>query len=82
MAPLGLIGAVGAALTPVMFAYGGWQTASFVAAEMRDPRRDLARGLLWGVIGVVTLYAAVAFTCVYVLGAGGPGRRRARRRAR
>ena len=31
-----------AALTPVMFAYGGWQTASFVAGEMRDPRRDLA----------------------------------------
>ena len=59
------------ALTPVMFAYGGWQTASFVAAEMRDPRRDLARGLLMGVIGVVILYTAVAFTCVAVLGPAG-----------
>ena len=29
-----------------MFAYGDWQTASFVAAEMRDPRRDLVRALL------------------------------------
>ncbi len=37
---------IGAALTPVMFSYGGWQTASFVAGEMRNPRRDLARGLL------------------------------------
>ena len=63
-----MIGAIGAALTPVMFAYGGWQTSSFVAGEMRDPRRDLARGVLMGVIGVVVLYAAVAFTCVYVLG--------------
>jgi APA family basic amino acid/polyamine antiporter len=54
-----------------MFAYGGWQTASFVAAEMRDPRRDLARGLLLGVVGVVALYAAVAFTCVTVLGPAG-----------
>ena len=71
LAPLGLLAAIGAALTPVMFAYGGWQTTSFVAAEMRDPRRDLARGLLWGVIGVVTLYAAVAFTCVHVLGPDG-----------
>jgi len=69
--PLGLIGAIGAALTPVMFAYGGWQTSSFVAGEMRDPRRDLARGLLLGVIGVVLLYTAVAFTCVYVLGPAG-----------
>jgi basic amino acid/polyamine antiporter, APA family len=67
----GMIGAIGAALTPVMFAYGGWQTASFVAAEMRDPRRDLAKGVLLGVAGVVLLYAAVAFTCVYVLGPDG-----------
>ena len=68
---LDTLGAIGAALTPVMFAYGGWQTASFVAAEMRDPRRDLARGLLLGVIGVILLYTAVAFTCVFVLGPDG-----------
>jgi APA family basic amino acid/polyamine antiporter len=55
----------------VMFAYGGWQTSSFVAGEMRDPRRDLARGVLIGVAGVVLLYTAVAFTCVYVLGPAG-----------
>ena len=30
----GMISAIGAAMTPVMFAYGGWQTASFVAAEI------------------------------------------------
>lgn len=68
---LGLIAAIGAALTPVMFSYGGWQTASFVAAEMRDPRRDLARGLLLGVSGVVLLYTAVAFICVFTLGPEG-----------
>jgi basic amino acid/polyamine antiporter, APA family len=61
----------GAALTPVMFAYGGWQTASFVSGEMRDPRRDLARGLLVGVCGVIVLYTAVNFVCLYALGAGG-----------
>jgi len=60
-----------AALTPVMFAYGGWQTSSFVAGEMRNPRRDLARGLLLGVVGVVVLYTAVAFTCMLVLGPQG-----------
>jgi len=76
MAP-GTLGAIGAALTPVMFAYGGWQTASFVAAEMRDPRRDLARGLLLGVIGVILLYTGVAFACVYALGPGGLAETRA-----
>ena len=67
----GMVAAIGAAMTPVMFSYGGWQTASFVAAEMRDPRRDLVRALLWGVAGVVILYTAVAFVCVYALGPAG-----------
>ena len=65
---VGLLTAIGAAMTPVMFAYGGWQTASFVAGEMREPRRDLARGLLIGVCGVVLLYLAVNFAYLYALG--------------
>jgi APA family basic amino acid/polyamine antiporter len=68
---LGVLAAIGAAMTPVMFAYGGWQTASFVATEMRNPRRDLVRALLLGVAGVVILYTAVAFVCVYALGPDG-----------
>jgi APA family basic amino acid/polyamine antiporter len=59
--------AIGAALTPVMFAYGGWQTASFCAGEMKDPKRDLARGLLVGVAGVILLYCLVAFVCVHAM---------------
>ena len=55
-------------MTAVMFSYGGWQTSSFVAGEMRNPQRDLARGLLLGVAGVVILYTAVAFVCVHALG--------------
>jgi APA family basic amino acid/polyamine antiporter len=70
-ASLDLLTAFGAALTPVMFAYGGWQTSGFVAGEMRDPRRDLARGLVLGVLGVVALYLAVSYVCVAALGAGG-----------
>lgn len=62
---------VGAAMVPVAFAYGGWQTATFVAAEIRDPRRDLSRGLLLGVSGVVALYLAVNLACLRVLGPGG-----------
>ena len=69
--PASMIAAIGAAMTPVMFAYGGWQTASFVAGEMRDPRRDLVRALLLGVTGVAILYTAVAFVCVYALGPSG-----------
>ena len=58
-------------MIPVAFAYGGWQTASFVAGEMRDPRRDLSRGLFMGVAGVVVFYLAVNFVCLKVLGPAG-----------
>ena len=34
---------------PVIFAYGGWQTATFVAGEIKEPRKNLPRGLILGV---------------------------------
>jgi len=64
----GLLKSIGAAMVPIAFAYGGWQTATFVAGEMRDARRDLSRGLLLGVAGVVALYLAVNVACLRVLG--------------
>src|SRR5881398_544213 len=67
----GLLKSIGAAMVPIAFAYGGWQTATFVAGEMRDARRDLSRGLLMGVAGVVALYLAVNFVCLRVLGSAG-----------
>jgi basic amino acid/polyamine antiporter, APA family len=64
----------GAALIPVLFAYGGWQTACFVAGEMKDPQRDLPRALLLGVAGVIALYTLVVFVCLRTLGPDGLAR--------
>ncbi|HWZ31579.1 MAG TPA: amino acid permease [Bryobacteraceae bacterium] len=61
----------GAAMTPVLFAYGGWQTSSFCAGEMKDSRRDLPQALLIGVLSVIALYVSVTWVCVRVLGAAG-----------
>ncbi|MBZ5566734.1 MAG: amino acid permease [Acidobacteriia bacterium] len=61
----------GAAMVPVLFAYGGWQTANFIGGEIRDPRRNLPRGLLLGVCGVIALYVGVSFVCVRALGPAG-----------
>jgi len=66
-----LLTAIGAAMVPVLFAYGGWQTACFIAGEVREPRKNLPRGLIIGVIGVVLLYLGVNFVCVRVLGTSG-----------
>jgi basic amino acid/polyamine antiporter, APA family len=59
------------ALVPILFTYGGWQTASFVSGEMRDPRKDLPRGLLAGVIGVVIVYVLVNTAFLAALGIDG-----------
>src|SRR5437588_11973883 len=61
----------GAAMTPVMFAYGGWQTASFISGELKRPRRDLALGLLVGVMGVIAVYVGVNIVCLRALGTDG-----------
>src|SRR5438046_4839857 len=66
-----LLIAFGAALIPTQFAYGGWQTACFVAGEVRDPKKTLPRGLLLGVVGVIVVYLSVNFVCVHALGADG-----------
>lgn len=69
--PSNFLTTIGAAMVPVLFAYGGWQTASFVAGEIREPRKNLPRALIIGVTGVVVLYLAVNFVCVYALGVSG-----------
>jgi APA family basic amino acid/polyamine antiporter len=58
----------GAAMVPVLFAYGGWQTANFLAAEVKEPKKNLPRGLLLGVLGVVVLYIGVNWVCLRSLG--------------
>jgi APA family basic amino acid/polyamine antiporter len=67
----GLLIAFGAALIPAQFAYGGWQTACFVAGEVREPKKTLPRGLLFGVLGVIAVYLSVNYVCVHALGATG-----------
>jgi APA family basic amino acid/polyamine antiporter len=63
-----------AAMTPVMFAYGGWQTSSFISGELARPRRDLVIGLLAGVGAVIAIYVTVNYVCLRVLGADGLAR--------
>jgi basic amino acid/polyamine antiporter, APA family len=67
----GLLFRFAAAMTPVMFAYGGWQTATFMSGELRRPARDLAIGLVAGVLGVIAIYVGVNIVCLMALGTRG-----------
>ena len=47
------------AIILVMYAYGGWNDAAFVAAEIRDPKRNIPRALLLGVAIISAVYVLV-----------------------
>jgi APA family basic amino acid/polyamine antiporter len=47
------------ALIPIYFAYSGWNAATYVAGEMKDPRKDLGRALGLGTIICTILYLLV-----------------------
>ncbi|MGH7150199.1 MAG: APC family permease, partial [Planctomycetota bacterium] len=46
----------GGALVFALFAYGGWQCATFLGGEVRDPERTLPRAILVGVAITATVY--------------------------
>jgi basic amino acid/polyamine antiporter, APA family len=55
------------ALVPILFAYGGWQSCANIAAEIKDPRRNLPRANVIGVIVVVILYLSLNLAYLWVL---------------
>jgi basic amino acid/polyamine antiporter, APA family len=67
----GVATALGAALVPVLFTYGGWQQTNFIAEEIIDPERNLPRALVLGVAIVVAVYLLANVAYLRVLGATG-----------
>ncbi len=67
--------AMGAALRYAFFAYSGWEGATYVAEEVRNPERNLPRSILLGISGVMLLYLAANAAYLNQLSVA-PGRRR------
>ncbi len=62
-----LISAFGVALIAVFWAYDGWIYITWVSGEVKDPQRNIPRGMLLGVIAVGLIYVAMNMTYVYAL---------------
>ncbi len=68
---IGVVGvamAVGAALVPILFTYGGWQQTNFIAEEIVEPEQNLPRALVLGVAVVVAVYLLANVAYLRVLG--------------
>lgn len=61
----------GLAMVFILYAYGGWSDAAFVAAEVRDPRRNIPRAMLIGLGSIAAIYLAV--NAAYLAGLGFDG---------
>ena len=59
------------AMILVLFAYGGWSEMAFVAAEVRDPRKNILRALLLGTVSVTVIYVLVNLAFLHCLGLEG-----------
>jgi basic amino acid/polyamine antiporter, APA family len=55
------------ALVPIMFTYSGWNAATYVAEEVRDPGRNVPLALGLGTTAVIVLYVALNALYLYVL---------------
>jgi APA family basic amino acid/polyamine antiporter len=69
--PSATIVAFGAALVPILFTYGGWQSANYLGEEIKDAKRNLPIALIAGTIAVVVIYLTV--NVVFLRAMGLPG---------
>ncbi len=59
---------ISVAMIMVLFTFGGWNEMAYVAAEVKNPRRNIVRALLLGTVAVTFLYLLVNVAFLYVLG--------------
>jgi APA family basic amino acid/polyamine antiporter len=64
------LGAAGAAMISTLFAYDGWHFVGFVGGEIRDPQRNIPRGILLGTLIVIAVYVSASAAYYYLLGNG------------
>jgi APA family basic amino acid/polyamine antiporter len=67
LSPSQFISAMGIALIAVFWAYDGWVYVTWVAGEIKDPRRNVPRSMLWGVFAVGAIYIAMNMTYLYAM---------------
>ena len=59
--------AFGAAMRYGFFAYSGWEGATYVAEEVRNPRKNLPLSIILGISGIILLYLAANTAYLYQL---------------
>jgi len=67
LGPGQFISALGVGLIAVFWAYDGWVYITWVAGEVKDPRRNVPLAMVLGVLAVGVIYMAMNMTYVYAM---------------
>jgi APA family basic amino acid/polyamine antiporter len=67
LGPAQLISALGIGLIAVFWAYDGWVYITWVAGEVKEPRRNVPLAMVLGVLAVGVIYVAMNLTYMYAL---------------
>jgi APA family basic amino acid/polyamine antiporter len=67
---IGLLAAIGVAMSKALFAYDAWNTVTFAAEEIREPQRNLPRALIAGTLVTTFAYVGACAVYLYVLPLG------------
>jgi len=64
---LALLAGLAAALNGAFWAYDGWNKLTYIAGEVREPQRNIPRGLVWGMMLVTGIYLLTNLAYLRVL---------------
>ncbi len=67
---LPLLGAFGVGLVASLWAYKGWEAATYSAGEVKNPQKNLPLGILVGTIAVIVLYILANLAYLYIMPVG------------
>ena len=67
LSPGQLFSALGVGLIAVFWAYDGWVYVTWVAGEIKDPRRNVPLAMVFGVLAVGVIYLAMNMVYVYAM---------------
>ena len=62
-----LVALLGLSLSGAFWAYDGWNNVTFISGEVKNPKRNIPLGLLYGTLIVIVLYVVINLAYLYVM---------------
>ncbi|MEW6512211.1 MAG: amino acid permease [Bacteroidota bacterium] len=65
-----LLGAIGIAMVATLWSYDGWNSLTYLAGEVHEPKKNIPRALVLGTVIVIAVYVLANLAYLYVIPVG------------